>query len=318
MPGLALVWAAACTFDGLDGYTSGSDASVVDGGPEASADAPADQVTPLDAPSDTATAPCNLAAPFGPATKVSSIDTTRIEGQAELSPDQLTVYFESDRLNTGLNVFTAARPDSTSPFGPASPLASLNFTGADTWNVTLTGDGLTAYLVTDQGGADHMYTATRASSLASFGTPSMMPFPIAAGEQPYVRPDGKVLYYSDGTSSTKIQIARAKLGGSPTVAAVTLAVPGSHDVGIPVVDPTDTLLYFAVFDRTNPDSYDIWMATRATVANPWSTPVPVTELNTPSFEAPSWISADGCTLYFTHGPAADASVDWDVYSARRP
>lgn len=309
--------AAACTFDGLDGYTSGSDAAAGDGGADvAPGDAPSDQSADVASSDAPVAAACNLSAPFGNIGPVTSLDTSFIDGQAALSPDELTVYFLSNRLNAGSNVFTASRSTKTAPFGSVAPLASLNVTGADTWNATLTGDALTAYVVTDQGGVDHMYVAKRASSLVAFGPFNQMPSPIVTGEQPFVRPDGQVLYYTDQTTAP-LSIARAALGPSPSVSTVAVAVTG-HDVGIPVVNASDTILYFAVFHAGQIDSYDIWMATRPTASAAWSAPSPVTELNTPSFDVPSWISADGCRIYYTHAPPSDASGSWDIYYAERP
>jgi hypothetical protein len=303
---------SSCTFDGLDGYTSG------DGGSDASVDVVADAKPDAisDAAPDTSDAPpppCNLGAPFGTPMAVSSLNTTMIDGQAALSPDELTVYFTSNRLNKGSNVFTASRSSTSAAFGTPAALTSLNFTGADTWNVTLTGDGLTAYLVTDQNAADHMYKATRASSLASFGTPTLMPAPAVTGEQPFVTPDGAILYYSDN-SGTKGQIVRDVLATASTAVQSSLVV-GTHDVGIPVVDPTETVIFYAVYDRNVFSSYDIYTATRAKATDPWGTPAAVSELNTSDFEVASWISADKCEIWFTRSPP---SGDWNIYVARRP
>ena len=317
---LVLAAASACSIAGLDDYASGGDA-----GNDAGLDAPKDvtslpdQVAPdsssTDSGSDVVIPPaCNLAAPFGAAAPLTSLNSSVIDGSALLSPDELTILFTSNRLGAGLNVFTAARANKSAAFGAAAPLASLNFGGADTWNVALTGDGLTAYFVTDQNAADHMYVATRASSLAGFGTPKLMPVPIVSGEQPFVTPDGKALYYTDQLTGPKYQIARAALGATPTVAAVPISVP-SMDVGIPVLNPTETLMYFTVFDHTNFLSYDIWTAKRATANDAWSAPTAVAELNTSGFEGPSWISPDGCALYFTR---ALSGSNWDMYVARKP
>jgi hypothetical protein len=306
----------ACTFDGLDAYTSGSEATTGDGG-DAAKDAAGDGA--FDAAKDATDAtppPCNLSAPFGTPTPVGALNTTMIDTGAALSPDELTVFFLSNRLNQGSNVFTASRPNTSTSFGAVAALTSLNFSGADTWNVTLTADGLTAYLVTDQNAADHMYKATRASSLASFGTPTKMPSPVVEGEQPFVLPNGSALYYSDTVIATKGQIVRATIGGSITTAVQSSLVVGTHDIGIPVLDPTETTIYYSVYDAGNFGSYDIWMATRATPTDAWSTPTAVTELNsTTDFEAPSWLSADKCELYYTR---AATGSDWDVYVARRP
>jgi len=314
--GLVFAGLGACSFDGLDAYSSGSDASVKDSAPvDVVADSLVDQSQPPpDTGPDAPPPPCNLSAPFGTPTPLSTLNTSKYEAQAELSPDALTVYFESDRLNAGLNVFTASRPNTSSAFGSVAPLASLNFAGADTWNVTLTGDALTAYFVTDQNAVNRMYKATRASSLASFGSQTQMPAPVVNGAQPFVRSDGQVLYYSDN-SGTKGVVARTTLPG-PAVTTVPLVVPGNHDLGIPVVNASDTLLYFAVYDSGLIDSYDIWMTSRATQNDAWGTPVAVTELDTSGFDVPSWISADGCELYFTHAPQGSANTD--IYSARRP
>jgi hypothetical protein len=312
--GTVIALSGACSLDGLDQYSSGSDAAKDVNGSDVPSDVPIDQSPPVDAKPDTPPPPCNLSAPFGTPQPLTSLNTSKYEAQAELSPDELTIYFESDRLNAGLNVFTASRPDTSSAFGSVAPLTSLNFTGADTWNVTLRDNGLAAYIVTDQNAADHMYKTTRASSLASFGPPQLMPSPIVNGEQPFVRPDNLVLYYTDH-SGTKNQIAHVLLSG-PTVTDLPIVVPGNHDVGIPVVNASDTLLYFAVYDVQNIDSYDIWMASRPTENDVWGTPVAVTELNTNGFDVPSWISANGCELYFTRAPMGSGNTD--IYSARRP
>lgn len=312
----------ACTFGGLDAYTSGDGSAGVDGGSDATledsgpdvvavgdASDAGDTSTAADVVTDAPVAPCNLSAPFGAPKPVTSLNTSAYyEAQAALSPDERTVYFLSSRLGQGMNVFTASRANKSLPFGSAAAVPSLNFAGTDTWNVTLTGDGLTAYFLK---GAD-MYKATRASSLAAFGSAIPMPSPLVDGEHPFVLPNGSTLYYSYLNKSAEGVIMRTPLGGAPApVMQSSLAVSG-HNVGIPVVDPTETTIYFAVYDTT---TYDIWMATRKVPTGPWSAPVAVTELNTTAFQTPSWLSADACELYFTRVPGP---TNWDIYVARRP
>lgn len=315
---LAPLALAACSLSGLDAYSERFDAAVV---VDASvADAPSDVVPPKDAvvdvPIDAPPAPCNLSAPFNAPTPVTSLNTnTTIDGAAALSPDQLTVYFISDRLGQGSNLFTASRNDVTAPFGAIAPLASLNYGGADTWNATLTADLRTAYIVTDQGAADNMYVVTRPSSLVAFGTPTKMPAPVVDGRQPFVLPNGSALYYSDATGG-KRQIARTPLGGPLAPQTIALTLPTPHDYGIPVVNATETIMYFGVWDNGVFTSYDVWVTTRAKATDPWGAPVPVTEINTTAFDAPSWVSGDGCTLYFTRAPAS--GVNWDIWTARKP
>ena len=275
---------------------------------EGSADAARGSADAADAGDAPHAGACDLLAPFGTPAPVNELDTASIDEQAALSVDRLGVYFMSNRAGAS-QVFTASRPTVTSPFGAPVPVMSLDSASYDTWNVSISGDGLTAYFVTDEAGADHMYRATRASTLVGFAAKSPMPSPIRDGEQPYVVPDGNVLYYSAGGA-----IVRAGLGQSvATQMQATLAVP-PHQVGIPVVTPDERTIYFAVYDSGVFASYDIWMATRPSAGDAWSAPVPVSELDTAAFEVPSWISGDGCELYFTR--AAD-SGHWDIYVARR-
>lgn len=309
----------ACAVDGLDGYTSGDGSTGVDGGGDATREDSGPDVVVVgdasdasaaaDVVSDAPVAPCNLSAPFGAPTPLTALNMSAYyEAQAALSPDEKTVYFTSSRLGVGMNVFTASRANTSSPFGSVAAVPSLNFAGFDTWNVTLTGNGLTAYYVK---GAE-MYKATRASSLAAFGSESKMPSPLVDGKHPFVLLDGSALYYTYTSGNPKSAIVRASLGAPPVpVVQSSLAVSG-YNVGIPVVDPTETTIYFAVFDTT---TYDIWMATRKAATDPWSAPVAVSELNTTPFQTPSWLSADGCELYLTRAPGP---TNWDLYVARRP
>lgn len=310
----ALLLGAGCSLSGLDAYSSQYDASTPV--KDASQDGTTDVAIPVDAPVeagvDAAPQPCKLGSPFAAPAPVAALNTGFIDFGAALSPDQLTVYFGSDRLSQGANVFTASRADVGSPFGAIAPLASLNYAGADTWNVTLTADLKTAYLVTDQGAADNMYKATRASSLVAFNPPTKMPSPVVDGRQPYVLPDGSALYYSDPASK---KIARTPL---PTLApqVVNLVVPVGKSYGIPAVNANETIMYFAVWNDGVFGSYDVWVTTRAKATDAWGAPSAVTEVNTAEFDAPSWVSVDGCTLYYSHAPANGSN--WDIWSAKKP
>lgn len=258
---------------------------------------------------------CDPTASFGVPLALTELNGGPINSQAALSPDELTAYFTSNRIGPGMKVFTAARSSPTAAFGTPAELTSLDFAGADTWNVTLTGDGLTAYYVTDQGGGDNLYKAQRTSSLTAFTSAGVMPNPIVEGEQPFVVANGSALYYSDYKLGPKGKIVRATLGGTPVATLQTSLDVAPHDVGIPVVTPDELTMFFAVFDMATFSSYDIWMSTRASTNDAWSKPHPVNELDTAVFEAPSWVSPDGCELYFTRAPDA---AHWSIYVARRP
>jgi hypothetical protein len=80
----------------------------------------------------------------------------------------------------------------------------------------------------------------------------------------------------------------------PPELVTELASPARND------NPTltsDLLEIYFTSDRTNGNS-DVWFATRATAAEPFGTPAPVTAVNGLTFETSSAISADGLTLWF--------------------
>jgi len=54
---------------------------------------------------------------------------------------------------------------------------------------------------------------------------------------------------------------------------------------------------------------DIWTATRASVADPWSPPTNLAALNTSVDELRASFSWDGSTLYFGRNPSANGSMD---------
>lgn len=307
--------AAACTFDGLDQYASGDAGQVADAAPDATSlvpDARAD-VTPPDAGPDAPAPPCNLAAPFGTPQAVTSLNGPGLDMQAVLSPDQLTVYFvRKTPVTTTGKVMTATRATVGDPFGPVTEVTSLDDPDADTWNVALTGDGLTAYYVVGNG----MWKAKRTSVLGAFSGAAPMPPPVFSGDQPYVLPDGSALYFTVVPDGGVNFIVRAQLGGSITTATQALSV-GAHSAGVPVVSPDELTIYFAVYDDKTNNPYDIYVARRASASSGWGAPTAVPELDIAGFNTPSWISGDGCTIYFTSA-SLPSSLDWDIYTARRP
>jgi hypothetical protein len=305
------------------GAESGADAAaesaatMPDAGHDAAMDAAHDAptITTHDAMPDVVAAACDVTKPFGAPTAVTELDSTAYNGQAALSPDLHTVYFTSTRSGTLVLTFTASRAGTTGPFGAVSALGSLNF-NADTWNATITGDGNTAYYVTDLGtSGDHMYKATRSSSLAGFSGNTLMPAPIVSGTQPFVVEDGSALYYTDGSGSLS-RIARADLtGSSPTVVDLPLVVPSGTNVGIPAVNASETVLYFSLW--TTYASYDIWASSRATASDPWGTPALVSELSSSDADFPSWVSPDDCMVYLTRA-AANGDATAQIFVAVRP
>jgi hypothetical protein len=60
----------------------------------------------------------------------------------------------------------------------------------------------------------------------------------------------------------------------------------------------------------------IWVARRAKDVEPFGSPEPIAELEPASDDAPTWLSPDGCTLWFTSTRAGGLGGR-DVWSATR-
>jgi hypothetical protein len=75
------------------------------------------------------------------------------------------------------------------------------------------------------------------------------------------------------------------------------------------------VLYF-FSDRLPSDGYDIWVASRKSDVEPFAFHTNVTELNTEAQEWPTWVSPDGCRLYFSRRPG-ERGDNYDLYVAER-
>lgn len=92
----------------------------------------------------------------------------------------------------------------------------------------------------------------------------------------------------------------------PATLVAELSLPGIEED-----DPSLTRDQLEIFfDR---GENDLFTSRRASIGDPWPTPVPIAELNTPATEEHPHVSADGLRLYFTSGRAGNP----DLYVTRR-
>jgi Tol biopolymer transport system component len=263
--------------------------------------------------------PCDTTLPFGKATLVPGLDATgavSIDG-VRLSPDSLVSYFDASGLPGGIgyhDLYTATRDTPSSPFENVTPLDghAINTPGEDL-DPTVSGDGLTLLWSNGMAGGDpvHIRYATRAVDSVPFADHGLASTVNDLGHlldtNPFLREDGRVLYFaSNRVTEDSTDIYRAPwsdssgdAGGDPPAPVTELNTSFSEVA--PVVTPDDLTIYFGS-DRTDGNAqgdYDVWMATRTSVSEPFSAPVDVTELDSPSYDVPTFVTRDGCTLYFS-------------------
>ncbi len=182
---------------------------------------------------------------------------------------------------------------------------------------TITADGLELIFASDRtgtlGGMD-LWIATRTSPAQPFGVASRVPSVNgpANEDQPWLSPDGLTLYFSsDGFGTADVfmstRSSRAMAWSAP-VNVVELSSPAIDQVGGLTADQLAIVLASDRGGGTAPQK-DLYIASRATTTDAWSTPVLVSELSTPLEEASPTFAGGGQAVYFTR--------DNDLYVARR-
>jgi hypothetical protein len=311
---------------------AGDDASAVDSatstdGTTGVADAGvADQSAPSDASTtgvDAGPRICDPSKAFGSAVLVSSLTAPYgNSGTFRLMKDLATGYFDSTREGGagGSDVWMATRVDG-GPFATATNVASVD-TASEEAYPTISGDGLTLVFASDRpngAGAEDLWVATRNTTLVDFGTPAQLANvnTISTENAPYLRSDGKKLYFSSDRSPSQgaDDIWVSTLNGSSFGAPVHVdELASSTSDAYATVTSDDLVMYFAS-QRTGGKGggRDIWVATRATASDPFSGLTPVAELNTAFEDLPSFITDDRCTLYLT----SNAAGRFQVYVATK-
>ena len=180
---------------------------------------------------------------------------------------------------------------------PGKAPAPSDFTfGRGAGYPSITADGTTVFFARRAG---EIEVSRRGSKATVFEKATSVP---AIGTElqettPYVTPDGDALYFSrsDAGRWGLLRIALPVIGKSETpIFAGTDAPPG--DNLYPVVTPDELTLFFAA--RNVQGDLDIWTATQPKAGGRFRDAHPIAELRTGEDDVPSWISPDGCVLYY--------------------
>ena len=268
-----------------------------------------DTVEPAEAPS---CLPWTDDTRFSPAEPLTSVNSPHREAAPFVTADGLRLFFVSDRPggSGGLDVYVASRESLDAPFGSAASFASVN-TDGDEGALTLSADGLTVHLSSDRpggnGGPD-IWTATRPAPSQPFD-PTTFALNAVSGPgrdyDPFLSADGLRLYFvADGVVDAKSRAdvvvaerptATSSFGPPRPVAGI--AGPDTHD-GNPSLSADELLIVFSS-NRQGKGTTDIYYATRPHREAAFSTPRPLTAVNTGEHECETFVTGDGCELYFS-------------------
>jgi hypothetical protein len=266
---------------------------------------------------------CDLAKPFGTPQPLTSITTpTFDENGIWLMPDMLYAYVSAKRADSGsFDIFTASRSAVDASFGPLVPLTGpVNTSSMEEFPV-VTADNLTMYYFTTAN--DGMYVASRANVSAEFGAGSPVAAPLASPPNEaisWISADGLTIYISSlrvDHVHSQIMVATRTSTAVPFDAPTTTGMPNDTTAGAgAAVLTSDQLTMYFTSDK-NGGKNNVWKATRSTTADGFGAATLVDELNGTSFNMPSWISPDGCTIYVVQQPV-DAGNTYDVLVASKP
>lgn len=231
------------------------------------------------------------------------------DSDARLTDDERTIYFQSTRETEDPMVhrlWLATRPDPSAEFGEPT-LIELT-PGVNYRDPAITPDGLTIFV---QMGTDdsRIQFATRPDPGAHFLPPQDVPGLDLADEDerdPFLTRDGRLLYTRMGprgpdNEQPDIYVATGNLDeGFQSAGLARVNSPALERN--PVLSADGRRIFFSSDRNTNKKWQRIWTAYRDDPTGVFGDPVPVSELTVPDgahdYDAPTWVSVDGCVLYF--------------------
>jgi hypothetical protein len=177
-----------------------------------------------------------------------------------LTPDLLTLWHDT-RLST-TDLFVTTRATTTSPWSVHQPLTALNTTGLDDCP-EVTPDLLTMYFSSEAPGTKDVMRASRASTTAAFGAPTVLP-ELSSGVEdvcPTLGPDGTIYFSSNRGPNFQIWFARPLGAGfmPPSVFVDASTVPATD------FDPfitRDGRTFVFSSDRQTSGDQDLYMMQR--------------------------------------------------------
>lgn len=267
--------------------------------------------------------------PLGPFSNPEVIPALASEGYKDDDPtvtaDLLELYFESDRpggFGGGGDIWVSTRASPTEPWGSPTFVAELSSADDDT-TPEVSADGATLILSSARpgaGGGSNVWMATRADR----STPWSDPVPVAELNTP--EREGapalsmsltRIVFHSNRDDPQAefdlFEASRASPGDAwdPPVAIAELNT--SEAEVSPYLSANGLQIWYASQRAESIGGMDLFTASRASLAEPFSKPVGVSELNTSDNSEDPWLSPDHRYIVF----ADNRTGNYELYQATR-
>lgn len=228
-------------------------------------------------------------------------NTTLSELNGSVSRDGRRIYFSSGGPFT--DIWYATRTDRDSPWVNPTNLTEVNSPEQE-MNPFISNDEKTLYFTSHRDGNWDIYYATRTDTSSPFSTPQ----PLIEVNSPAsenmgsLSCDERTIYFSSdrsgGMGYHDIYVAMRPDTSSPFDQPVNLMEVNSREYELGGFISEDDLELYITWLQSGTNE-DLRRATRPDASVPFSTPVPLTELNTPGVEKYPSISFDGTELHYT-------------------
>jgi len=209
-------------------------------------------------------------------------------------------------------------PPGVPRFSPPTLVTAISDPTADDEDPTFTGDLRELYFSSDRAGDSDIWVSRRAGSSDPWGPPSMVVELSSSGvdRSPSVSLDGLSIWFTTDRELFRGRIWHSTRPNtqSPWAAPVPVSELASMNFdSAPSVDAAETTMFFSSLHPNSPTGTDIYASTRASVAQPWGTPVRVPGLDTAVDEADPFVAQGGLVVFFTlTRPGQSGDLYWSV------
>lgn len=226
-----------------------------------------------------------------------------------LPADMLTIYWTSQRAGgKGFrDVWMATRTALNQPWSSSATNVAVVSTTASEDYIDVSGDGKKLYVSatkrTPNLGQSDIWVHTWTGSGWDAGT--LLPAPVNSSsfeDDPSITDDGLELYFTSGRQGgANIFVAKRATASTPwSKATVTkLSINSTSFDHSPAISGDGlTLIFSSTRSGGGGGSSDHWITTRPDRNSPWSTPVPLKEINTRNWDHNGQLTSDGFSFYF--------------------
>jgi Tol biopolymer transport system component len=188
------------------------------------------------------------------------------------------------------------------------------------WGPSLSRDGVTLAFAEEVGGLEDIYFANRAQGSVFGAAATAQTINTSANEgTPFLGLDGSSLYFysnrAGGAGGRDLYVAtRTSASDSFGNAALVPGVNSANSEHLPWVSSDALEILFSSTRAGGSGSYDIYRATRANRAAPFTGVTNLGALNSPSPDESPSVSGDQLSLVFT----SSRSGNYDIWLATRP